>query len=336
MKTRLSPPEPQRFMRFWQIPAQFDGMRADLYLTYHLKKISRTKAQKFIQDGTFTKGGLPLAPAKRLFTNDNVELRVDAPDTHFDIAHVKVETVHEDQDILVVNKPPRLAIHPSGRYYHQTLTYWLKQKYGDNYPRPCHRIDRDTSGLVVCAKNKKAQTAIKTAFQQRGVRKLYIAIAQGHLKEQQIINEPLALQGSRGLVRIRMIVDPSGLPCETLVSPLFFDEKNNRTIVACEPKTGRQHQIRAHLAHIGHPIVGDKIYQMGDEYFNDMILGKTVKKPEHFRHALHAFMIEFPLGNESMKLLAPLPSDMQSLIPTELITHESLLLAVKNALTYSI
>lgn len=308
---------PQRFLRYWTIPPQFDGMRADLYLCYHLKKISRTKAQKFINEGVFTKQGLPLLPSKRLFANDAVELRVTTPDTLLDAKNVHVDIVFENDDILVLNKPPNLAIHPSGRYYYQTLTYWLKQQYGENYPRPCHRIDRDTSGIVVCAKNKKAQTVVKSAFQKRLVRKSYLAFVRGYLANPIEVNEALALQGSRGLVRIRMIIDPAGMPSTTKFTPIHYCATTHLSVVECEPLTGRQHQIRAHLAHVGLPIIGDKIYQMGDLYFNDMVLGKAVKEPEHFRHALHAFFIEFPFQSEILKFTAPLPDDLLKLAPSE-------------------
>lgn len=314
MPVTYTPYSHTQFVRHWNIAPQFDGMRADLYLSYHLKKISRTKAQNFIKEGIFTKEGKKISPSRRLFTDDKVSLKVKTPDSEDDIEHIKVDVVHEDENVLVLNKPPLLAIHPSGRYYHQTLTFWLKQKYGIDYPRPCHRLDRETSGLVICAKNKSTQRLIKGAFQKKQVQKRYLAVVQGHLAQKCIINQPLSLQGSRGLVRIRMLIDPYGLPSETHVFPQSFNEKTQRSLLMCEPKTGRQHQIRAHLAHLGHPIIGDKLYQMGEEHFNAMTLGKDTKKPEHFRHALHAFSIEFFIDNQKMYFEAPLPKDLQQLL----------------------
>lgn len=310
----------QKFIRQWPVEAQFDGMRADLFLTYYLKKVSRTKAQKFIREGVFSKAGKTVSPSKRLYCGEIVELKIKTPDSEDDIDGIIVDIIHEDEHLLVVNKPPLLAIHPSGPYYHCTLTYWLKNRYGPNYPRPCHRIDRETSGIVICAKTRLAQSKIKAAFRDQKVEKNYLAIVEGELKKEVEINQPLALQGKRGLVRIRMLCDPLGLPAITSFSPLYHFSATNRTLVQCRPKSGRQHQIRAHLAHIGHPILGDKLYQMGEEHFNAMTLGKDTKKPEHFRHALHAYAVEFSLFERLFYFVAPLPKDFRSLLPQSLLT----------------
>ncbi len=302
----------------WQVPATAAGIRADQFLVQKVGRLSRSKAQHIINKGDLRTVGGPLKCSKILHGGEKLELWRIPPDEKENTDNYGVVVVYEDEDIVIVNKPPDLAIHPTARYLYKTLTHWLKEHYPDNIPHPCHRLDRETSGLVLCARSKSAESQLKTAFMRGEVEKTYLAIVRGHLTKQQILNWPLGLQGDRGLVRIRMIHDATnGAPSQTIVKPIQFCENTNRSLVQCHPKTGRQHQIRAHLALAGHPIVGDKLYAMGDAYFDAFTKGEANLQPEqidHSRHALHAHQLAFMLNGRKYQFTQPLPDDLACLI----------------------
>jgi len=311
----------------WMVAHEHHGSRADIYLSTKIGRLSRTKAKRIIEAGDFRKCDDVLKPSQVMHYGEVVRLwRLPPEEEQLNMASVGV--LFEDNDWLVVDKPPDLAIHPTARYLNHTLTGWLKY-YAPGVPvHPCHRLDRETSGIVMCAKHRKAERALKIAFQDGQVHKTYLAVVKGHLATSQLIDMPLALQGSRGIVRIRMIVDEhEGLPSRTIITPLAYDQATNRTIVKCEPKTGRQHQIRAHLAHIGHAIVGDKLYAMGDAFFD----AYTQRRPEeempeleHSRHALHAFRVGFEYNGQSRVFTARLPADFSALLSEDILTSISI------------
>jgi 23S rRNA pseudouridine1911/1915/1917 synthase len=205
-------------------------------------------------------------------------------------------------------------VHPSARYLHRTLTAWLRARaVDDRIAHPCHRLDRETSGVLVCAKTAGAERLVKRAFMEGKVKKTYLAVVRGSIDESFVMKRPLALQGERGLVRIRMVEDVLGQEAETAFVRLAFDERVDRSLVACFPRTGRQHQIRAHLFSAGAPIVGDKLYAMGDAWFDTFTRGEADETVlEHSRHALHASALRLDDGRV---FTAPLPDDLRSLLP---------------------
>ncbi len=287
----------------WQVPIHREGIRADLYLVEHVGRLTRAKAQHIITSGDFRFSPLPLSgrgikgegapqlkPSKVLYGGESVELWRLPPDEERPPEHYGVTILHEDQDVLVVNKPSGLAVHPTARDLHHTLTTWLRLTYPDNPPRPCHRLDRETSGVLICARTKSAESRIKQAFMHGEVSKTYVAVVIGHLEKSLCIDWPLALQGNRGLVRIKMIRDENGAPSRTDVEPLRYCVHTGCTLVRCMPKTGRQHQIRAHLAGEGFPIMGDKLYAMGEVYFDAMT--KLPMNSSLPRLQLHAWRLE--------------------------------------------
>ncbi|MES2504287.1 MAG: RluA family pseudouridine synthase [Myxococcota bacterium] len=286
----------KKVVQRWKIPVDLGGIRADHYLVHHIGRISRTKARQIIESGDFRLEKSPLKPSKRLHPGDLVELWRVPPDSP-KIDAIQIPVVYEDDHILVINKPGNLAIHPSARYLYQTLTHWLKVHYPGQSVHPCHRLDRETSGILICAKTREAQSQIKRAFQNGEIRKVYLALVEGRMAQPVTSTRPLALQGDRGLVAIKMIEDTiGGLPCKTEITPLRYDPVYNWTLVQCEPKTGRQHQLRAHLALEGYPIAGDKLYGMGEEFFDAYTRSEAnltlLPLP---RQALHAQRIHFEL-----------------------------------------
>lgn len=310
--------DPRAVVLRWQVPPGTERMRADVYLTRKVGRITRALAQRLIARGDFRRAGEAIRPSTRLGAGDPVELWRLPPDEPMDEA-LAPAVLFEDERLLVLAKPSDLAVHPSARYLRRTVTAWLRARFGDRPPRPCHRLDRETSGVLLCAKDRAAEAALKTAFADATAKKRYLAVVRGHLQKPRFIDLPLALQGDRGLVKIRMIHDDEGLKSLTHVRPLAYDEAEDRTLVVAAPKTGRQHQIRAHLALIGYPLVGDKLYAMGDAFFDAFTRGERQGDDEaldHARHALHAYELCVPLDGERRTFRAPFPEDLAALLPS--------------------
>jgi 23S rRNA pseudouridine1911/1915/1917 synthase len=305
---------PKAVVQTWRVPHFMGGIRADQYLVYKIGRLSRTRAQNLIISGDFRSVQGSLKASRRFFGGEAVQLWRMPPD-EAPLTLKKIDVLFENDDFIVINKPADLVIHPTARHLYQTLTHWFLQKYPINTPHPCHRLDRETSGVLIAARNKKTQSYIKSSFMHGKIGKTYLAIVRGNIKNPLHITWPLALQGDRGLVRTRMIRDDeTGLASETNVQPLQYYPDSDRTLVECRPKTGRQHQIRAHLSLAGFPIVGDKLYAMGDEYFDAFTQNKALKRPDHHRQALHAHTLSFELFGKDYTFTAPLPNDLLSLL----------------------
>ena len=294
------------------------GLRADQYLKRRIGRISRARVQSIIESSDFMLDNVAVKKSSRVKGGQTATLKRWAPDASIDVDGFTVEIVFDSDDLLVVNKPPGLSIHPSANCLYKTLTHWLRKNYPGQKINPCHRLDKETSGLLICAKNRLIESKIKRAFMLGLVKKTYLAIVNGVMSKSTTVAIPLALQGERGLVAIRMIKDDHGKPAITKARPVRISEQLNRSLVLCRPLTGRQHQIRAHLSLIGHPIVGDKLYEMGDEYFDQLSKRQEVcpKELAHPRHALHAARLRLRLGNECYTFFSHLPNDLAGLIAT--------------------
>lgn len=245
--------------------------------------------------------------------------------------------IYQDEALLVVDKPPGLALHPSARYHLSTLTRALELHHRDAggvKPDPAHRLDRDTSGLVACGKNPLFTGRLKRAFAARQVEKRYLALVEGAPERDAFeIDLPLKVGGER--VKVKAIVADDGLPSSTLVEVIARHrdaEKKPLSLLRCTPRTGRQHQLRAHLAAAGFPLVGDKLYGPDENIFLRLVESgqgpapagqwdglideaerRALRMP---RHALHAEMLELPhpASGERMRFTSPLPPDLAALI----------------------
>jgi 23S rRNA pseudouridine1911/1915/1917 synthase len=231
--------------------------------------------------------------------------------------------LHDDPDFVVVDKPAGLPVHASAKFYFNTLTMVLRERFGDPAPQICHRLDRETSGALVCAKTREAAAVIKSAFATKRVRKAYLAIVHGQppWDEEVTIDQPLALTSRDDdtlVPGVRMIVRADGLPSLTRVRVL--ERTARHALVRCTPVTGRQHQIRAHLAYAGYPIVGDKLYAHGDVAFRKFCdVGLTAELAALFelpRQALHAAEVTFPnpRGGPDVCVTSPLPPELRRVL----------------------
>jgi len=211
-------------------------------------------------------------------------------------------------------------VHASAKFYFNTLTRVMSERFPDEDLQICHRLDRETSGCLVVARDREAAAAIKQAFATKDrVTKQYVALVHGipPWREDTLLDIPLRLAGPTDATRlpyVRMLPDPSGLPSMTRVR--VEEVRDNCALVRCTLLTGRQHQIRAHLAASGFPIVGDKLYTHGDDAFirfcDEGLVPDLATKFVLPRHALHAARVTFPHPASLAPITAdaPLPADM--------------------------
>ena len=230
-----------------------------------------------------------------------------------------VSTLYCDDAILVIDKPSGLPVHPSSRYLHGTVVGRLREQYGDNFAAPVHRLDRETSGVMICARHRQAASTLGKAFARHAIAKEYTAICCGDLGDvhQFTSRAPLAIGGA--VVRIGVRVDASGKDATTHFTRLARFERDGQvfTVWRAVPETGRRHQIRAHLRHAGIPVVGDKIYGPDENYYvqfcTDTLDAAAWQRLLLPRQALHAACITLthPTSGASVRYEAPLPEDLR-------------------------
>lgn len=295
------------------------GARLDAFLAARIPVRSRASIQRIIEDGDALVAGAIAKSARRLRAGETVEIELTAPPP-FALApeNIPLDIIHEDADIIVVNKPAGLITHPGAGTPSGTLANALAFHF-QNLParggviRPgiVHRLDRDTSGLIVVAKTESAHGNLSDQFRSRAVFKSYIALAHGVVKEDSGRIEQAIARDPRH--RTRMAVVRGGRPALTLfrVRQRFA----RFTLLDVEIKTGRTHQIRVHLAWLKHPVVGDETYGAGrDRAIADARLRVAIARTG--RQFLHAAQLGFahPQTGEALRFNAPLPGELRTLL----------------------
>jgi 23S rRNA pseudouridine1911/1915/1917 synthase len=221
--------------------------------------------------------------------------------------------LHEDERLLVVDKPARVLCHPSKHGPWSSLIGACREYTGLETLHMPSRLDRETSGVVVFAKDREMGSILQTAIEHRRVKKRYRAILKGTLGAPITIDRPIGRDGT-GAVHIRQWVRPDGAPAVTEFMPL--ETCRGYTLVDVKPHTGRMHQIRVHAAFMGHPIVGDKIYGPDQQLFLDFIdrgwTPELAARLELPRHALQASRIEYEWPEGALAFEAPFASDLQT------------------------
>jgi len=232
--------------------------------------------------------------------------------------------VYEDEHLLVVNKPPQINVYPTRRHRAGSLIELVHQRERDSEspgvpPSPCHRLDRETSGLLLFSKTREMRVELQRQFEEREVGKCYLALVEGDLAEEQgCIDKPIERDpDSKVEIRGRAVAGGSGQPAVTRWR--VRERLDGRTLVELRPETGRQHQLRIHLAALGYPIVGDKLYLGGDDLFlrwlEDALTPEDEERLGLSRQALHASSLTFvhPVSGKTT-LEAPLWEDMERLL----------------------
>ncbi len=283
------------------ITADRPGERADQLLTRAMEGLTRSAAQKLLEEGRVTANGKTLKKNAR--PDEGTVLTVDIPEAEpVDIVpqNIPLDVVYEDEDVIVVNKPVGLVVHPAPGHPDSTLVNALLWHCGDSLsgingeirPGIVHRIDRDTSGLIIAAKNDAAHLALAAQLEDHSLARVYECVVQGKLREDEgTIDAPIA---RHPIDRKKMAVVQGGKRAVTHYSVL--GRYDGYTHAQCRLETGRTHQIRVHMAHIGHPLLGDTVYG-----------GRAVKSLAG--QCLHARKLTFihPRTGEAMTVECPLP-----------------------------
>jgi 23S rRNA pseudouridine1911/1915/1917 synthase len=292
------------------------GVRLDAYLRHKLCGPSRVRVQRMIREQLRPLGSQRLKPSS--IVRSGLRFAV-AQETSVEDPLPTIPVVYEDDAILVLDKPANLAVHPAGRHHLHTLTAALAARPGQR-AHPAHRLDRETSGLVACGIGR-ASSLLKRAFARGEVQKNYLAIVDGWpTSDAFAIDLPLEL--GTGRVRVRMTVGV-GKPSLTEIQVLgrYQNADGERfSLLSCSPRTGRQHQIRAHLGSAGFPLVGDKIYGPDETIFIRCTEGGMTDRDRQrlrlSRHALHAAELAFPhpLRGKLVRFHSPLPPDLTAFL----------------------
>lgn len=292
------------------VPANCGGQRLDQILAQLQPQYSRSRLQNWIRDGRVTVGGVVASePKQKLWGGERIEL-AEVPDQHnlsSSPEDIALNIVHEDDTLIVLDKQAGLVVHPGNGNWTGTLLNALLHHAPslDGVPRAgiVHRLDKDTSGLMVVAKTLEAQTDLVRQMQARTVKRYYQALVRGNVERGGTVDAPIARHPTQ---RTKMAVVKTGKPARThyRVVERFLD----CTLVECALETGRTHQIRVHMTSIGHPLVGDPVYGGGTS--------RVPKGPEFHRQALHARRLGLvhPASGKAMLWKSNMPEDMAELI----------------------
>ena len=241
------------------------GARIDAWLAAQVEELTRSAAQRLLEEGRVTRDGKPLGKSDKLSGGETIEISLPDPEP-VDVVpqNIPLDIVYEDEDVIVVNKPKGLVVHPAPGHPDGTLVNALLYHCGDSLsgiggelrPGIVHRIDRDTSGLIIAAKNDLAHQRLAAQLQDHTLSRVYRCIVIGNLREDSgTVDAPLS---RHSVDRKKMAVTAGGRHAVTHWTVL--ERFQGFTYVECRLETGRTHQIRVHMAHLGHPILGDTVY----------------------------------------------------------------------------
>ena len=280
------------------------GERIDSFLSGKTD-FTRTRIQQLIKDRNITVNGKPTKSSYKIEENDEIIIEVpEVETTEIKPENIKIDIVYEDSDIAVINKQAGLVVHPAHGHYSGTLVnailYHIKDLSGINgeiRPGIVHRLDKDTSGLIVIAKNDKVHTALTEMFQEKKIRKTYLAILKGKLNksEGKIVTQIGRDKNDR---KKMTVIDDITKGKNAITNYRVISQNNLFTLVKVNIETGRTHQIRVHMRHLGYPILGDSVYG---------------RKDNEKRQMLHAYKLEFlhPVTGRQMEFTGEIPEDFQ-------------------------
>ena len=294
----------------YEIGAENAGERIDKFLSGELSELSRSYIQKLLKEGMVTLDGKALKANYRLREKDEIEIKIP-PAMEPDILpeDIPLDILYEDSDVLVVNKPKGMVVHPGAGHYSGTLVNALLYHCGDSLsgingimrPGIVHRIDRDTTGSLLVCKNDLAHRSIAEQLKVHSITRKYRAIVYGNLKEDEgTIDAPI---GRHPVERKKMAINYKNGK-EAVTHYRVLERFRNYTYVECQLETGRTHQIRVHFSSMHHPLLGDEVYGPKENPFH--LAGQT----------LHAMILGFdhPTTGEYMEFSAPLPEYFEKLL----------------------
>ncbi len=312
-------------LRVFRVPSECEGMRLDRFLPTQLRATSRTRAQLIIENCAYSIDGRRLRPSERLRAEEYFALwrpAFEEPEAPTDLT-----VLYEDPHLLVIDKPPLMTVHPTARHFHHTVTKCLERMRPDEYISLVHRLDRETSGVLLVARSRSAARAFKSRLEERSIAsaraaergepcgeadKTYLAITHG-VPTEGLVDLPLEDDPSPLRVKMR-VAQSGGMASRTSVTVL--EKTDKYALVRCDLHTGRQHQIRVHLAHLGTPIVGDKLYGPDERLLaraaDNELTEKDLELLEIPRHALHAseYRLQHCFTGEPLTVKSPLADDL--------------------------
>ncbi len=297
----------------YEIEPACQKLRLDVYLAEVQEEISRSFIRKLIDSKRVQVNGIPGKAGYKLKVGDHIHFEIPDPvPLELEPEDIPLNIIYEDAHLLVIDKPAGMVVHPSPGHSQGTLVNALLHHCGEQLaiggverPGIVHRLDKDTSGLIVVAKTDSAFQGLSHQFKSREIKKEYLAIVHGHLKEKSgVMDFPI---GRHRVHRKKMAAIAQGRSAETRYQVL--KEFENYSLVQAFPKTGRTHQIRVHFSNLGHAILGDPLYGRG----LPRSLSNTIS-----RQALHAsrLTLTHPETGKLLQFMAKLPSDMEKLTKT--------------------
>lgn len=289
------------------IPDDLRGTRVDLAVSSLLPDYSRARIQDWISNQELLVNQKSVKAKDKVFGGETIDIHCELEDEgDWKAEDIPLHVIYEDKDLIVIDKPVGLVVHPGAGVKHGTLVNALLYHYPElaKLPRAgvVHRLDKDTSGLMVVARSIKAHTHLVKALSERIVKRTYRAIVQGDMLSGGKVDAPIGRDPNN---RVKMAVVQTGKPAVTHYSVL--ERFGKYTYIECRLETGRTHQIRVHMAHIGHPLVGDQTY--GPHH-------KRLEFKDFTRQALHAVELSFvhPEHGEVLTFKSALPEDMEKLL----------------------
>jgi 23S rRNA pseudouridine1911/1915/1917 synthase len=294
------------------------GMRLDAYLAAQIDDWSRARLQRLVEAGEVLVNGNRVKPSYKVSAGEEVEVDLTpSPGSNFSPEDIPLDIIFEDDTLIVINKRAGLVVHPAAGIHSGTLAnalaYHFRQLANANSIRPgiVHRLDKDTSGLLVVAKTESAHENLSDQFRAREVFKSYVALVHGVVKQESgRIEQPIARDPRN---RTRMAIVPGGREALSLYS--VRRSYRSFTLLDVELRTGRTHQIRVHLAWLKHPVVGDELYGGGrDNNVQDVQVRAQIRKLK--RQFLHAEQLGFrhPQTGDQLRFTAPVPAELNTLL----------------------
>jgi len=317
------------------------GNRVDTFLGKHLRNYSPWRIQRIVQHGGASVDGREVLNTERLYPGQTLTVRLlEPPDKLIAPQPADLDILYEDPWILVINKPPGVICHPVGDYQTDTLCHYVQDHLdrqsicrGAMRPGIVHRLDRQTSGAIVVTKDHLSHRLVSIEFQSQRVSKAYLSLAEGVIAEDEMmIDYPIGQSSGDSILMSAKADARDAKPSRTRIRVL--NRFDNHTFVEAKPLTGRNHQIRVHLAEIGHPVVADEYYlargglkpqrpNFPPEFdWGDDIPNSVDKATGLTRHFLHAYRLEFthPITEEWMQFFAPLTADLNAALHR--LSHE--------------
>ena len=313
-----------------EVTSDFDGSRLDKFLQYQFKEISRTKLQDLIREGYIKKNKVVInESSKKINLGDLIEVKIPVPkETNIKPNKIPLEILYEDNDIILINKSPGVVVHPGAGNYENTLVngllFYCKNNLsnvgGKLRPGIVHRIDKDTSGVIVIAKNDFSHANLAKQFSDHSIKRTYEALVWGALRPSKgRINANIGRSiKNRQLMSVRK--DKGKIAITNYKTLKIFANTNlpKISLIECELETGRTHQIRVHMNFKGNPIVGDRSYGKSQKKFKKIDIVVESKINNFKRQALHAKSLGFihPKTGKVLFFKAPKPKDFDDLVKT--------------------